>query len=114
MKTSHLALAAALTGVAGMAVAADLYHPSPSQEEGMRFEPQHLNQGASRAQVRTNVMGAQRDGTLYLISRDYPATDPLVKGPILTNSREQVQSELRAWRKNPVGADGMRDLGGGP
>ena len=42
----------------------------------------------------------------------YPATYPLVKAPALSKTREQVRQELEYSRKNPVTADGMRDMGG--
>jgi len=35
-----------------------------------------------------------------------------VKAPALSKTREQVRQELEYSRKNPVTADGMRDMGG--
>ena len=42
----------------------------------------------------------------------YPATYPLVPGPKLTKTRQQVLDELQTAKRNPVTSDGMRDLGG--
>lgn len=112
MKASHLVLAAALAGIGNAAMATQLYHPSVSQEEGSKFEAQHLVNGASRTAVQQSVMLAQRDGTLHWISRGYPASYPLAQGPSLSKSRQQVQEEFLAWRRNPVGSDGMRYVGG--
>jgi hypothetical protein len=112
MKTSHLVLAAALAGVASTSMATQLYHPSVSQEEGVKYEAHHLTGGTSRNTVQQSVLLAQRDGSLHWISRGYPPTYPLVKGPSLNKSRQQVQDELRAWQRNPVSADGMRYFGG--
>jgi hypothetical protein len=112
MKTSHFILTAALAGMGNVAMATQLYHPSTSQEEGSRFEAQHLVNGASRNSVQQDVLLAQRDGTLHWISRGYPVRYPLVPGPSLSKSRAQVQEELRVWQRAPVSADGMRYVGG--
>lgn len=50
--------------------------------------------------------------SLYWISRGFPATYPLVKGPALNKSRAQVMQELQAANERPVTIDGMRDMGG--
>lgn len=112
MKIRYLVLTAALAGIGNWAMATQLYHPSISQEEGSKFEAQHLINRTSRTAVQQSVMLAQRDGTLSWISRGYPASYPLVQGPSLSKSRQQVQEELRAWQRNPVGQDGMRYVGG--
>jgi hypothetical protein len=111
MKFRHVLLVASLGAVASTSFATQLYHPS-NAEEGVTFLPLHQSGGLTRDQVRTNVMGAQRDGTLSWISRGYPGTYPLVQGPKLSNSRDQVQAELRAWQKNPVTPDGLRYVAG--
>lgn len=112
MKATYLVFAVAIAGIGSAATATQLYHASASQEEGSKFEAQHLVNGASRASVQQGVLLAQRDGTLHWISRGYPARYPLVPGPSLSKSREQVQEELRAWQRNPVASDGMRYVGG--
>jgi hypothetical protein len=66
----------------------------------------------SRDSVRNTVLVAQQDGSLQWISRGYPATYPLVKAPTLTKSRAQVLQELEDAKRNPITADGMRDMGG--
>lgn len=111
MKFRHLLLAASLGAVASTSFASQLYHPS-NAEEGVTFLPLHQSGGLTRDQVRTNVMGAQRDGSLSWISRGYPGTYPLVQGPKLSKSTDQVKEELRAWQKNPVTPDGMRFMPG--
>lgn len=111
MKLRQILLAASLGAVATTSFGTQLYHPS-NAEEGVSLQPQHLTGGVTRSQVQTNVMGAQREGTLSWISRGYPGTYPLAQGPSLNKSREQVLSELREWQRNPVSADGMRDMGG--
>ena len=58
------------------------------------------------------MLAAQKDGSLYWISRGYPATYPLVPGPKLTKTRQQVLDELQSAKRNPVTSEGLRDLGG--
>jgi hypothetical protein len=111
MKFRHVLLVVSLGAVASTSFATQLYHPS-NAEEGVTMLLLHQSTGLTRAEVRTNVMGAQRDGTLSWISRGYPGTYPLVQGPKLSNSRDQVEAELRAWQKNPVTPDGMRYVPG--
>lgn len=112
MKVRHILLTVGLAAIASTSFAGELYHPSRSAEEGVVLHPNHSTSGLTRAQVTTNVMGAQRDGTLSWISRGYPGTYPLVSGPNLRKSRQQVLDELAAWQRNPVTPDGMRDVGG--
>jgi hypothetical protein len=102
----------ALVVAAGASVA-DPLHPDNS-EIGVSVQPNHPTapSGVTRAQVEAQVMGAQRDGSLTWISRGYPARYPLSAGPALSKSRDQVESELRAWRANSVAPDGARDVGG--
>ena len=104
-----LTLAAATTA----AFANERYHPSNS-EVGVTIHPDHrvTPSDLSRAQVNAQVMGAQRDGTLTWISRGYPARYPLVSGPTLSKTRQQVEDELLLWKRNPVAPDGARDMGG--
>lgn len=111
MNVRSIAVATALTLTAATGFADQLYHPS-NAEEGVSLQPQHLKRGLSRAEVDASVMGAQRAGTLSWISRGYPATYPLVAGPALKNSREQVDRELRDWQAKPVTADGLRFVAG--
>ncbi|MDT0136957.1 hypothetical protein [Acidovorax sp. PRC11] len=92
--------------------ATSVYHPSAVQEEGVVFAPDHLGNTVSREAVRNTVLAAQKDGSLQWISRGYPATYPLVKGPALSKTRDQVQQELQAAKSSPVTRDGMRDMGG--
>lgn len=111
MKVRTLVATLALATVSAGTIATELYHPS-NQEEGVRFQPDHATGNTSRTQVYQNVMGAQADGSLHWISRGYPPTYPLVQGPKLGKSRQQVLDELRQWQQRPVSADGKRDLGG--
>lgn len=108
MKFRHILILAG--AVATSAAFADVYHPS-NAEEGVALHPDHAS-GMTRAQVNTSVMGAARDGTLSWISRGYPGTYPLVAGPNLSKSRQQVLDELAAWQRNPVTFDGLREVGG--
>ena len=103
MKLPILLLVASLGAVATTSFA-DVYHPS-NAEEGVILHPLPSS-SLQRADVQTNVMGAQRDGTLSWISRGYSGTYPLVQGPKLSNSRNQVEADLRVWQKNPVTPDG--------
>jgi hypothetical protein len=109
MKFRHILFLAG--AVAASASFADTYHPS-NAEEGVSLHQEHASSGLTRAQVNTTVMGAQRDGTLSWISRGYPGTYPLVAGPNLSKSRQQVLGELAAWQRNPVTFDGLREVGG--
>ena len=101
MKFRHIVFAVSLGAIASTSFATQLYHPS-NAEEGVTFLPLHQSGGLTRDQVRTNVMGAQRDGTLSWTNRGYPGAYPLVQGPKLSNSRGQVEAELRTWQKSPV------------
>jgi hypothetical protein len=112
MKVRTAILVAGLSLAASGAFASSVYHASPVQEQGTVFIPSHLGNSVSRDAVHTSVLAAQKDGSLPWISRGYPATYPLVKGPTLTKSRTQVLQELETARRNPVSADGMRDMGG--
>lgn len=109
MKFRHILFVAG--AVATSASFADTYHPS-NAEEGVAIHQQHAASDLTRAQVNTSVMGAARDGTLSWISRGYPGTYPLVAGPNLSKSRQQVLGELAAWQRNPVTSDGLREVGG--
>ena len=106
-------VAIALAAVGATSHAEELFHPNNS-EVGVAIHPNHPNtdSGLTRAQVLTQVMGAQRDGTLTWISRGYPPRYPLSSGPALSKTREQVENELRAWKANPVTSDGMLEIGG--
>ncbi len=104
-------IAASLAASATASFASSVYHASPSQEEGVALAPDHLGNAVSRESVQKDVLVAQQNGSLYWISRGYPATYPLVTGPVLTKSREQVLNELQgAQHKSAPG--GLRDLGG--
>lgn len=92
--------------------AASAYHASPVQEQGAVFTPDHLRNTVSRDSVLNTVLVAQQDGSLQWISRGYPVTYPLFKAPTLTKSRDQVLQELEFAKRNPITADGMRDMGG--
>lgn len=111
MRIHNFVATLALATVSAGTFATELYHPS-NAEEGVRFQPDHASGKTSRTQVYQSVMGAQADGSLYLISRGYPPSYPLVPGSKLGNSREQVLGQLRQWQQRPVSADGKRDLGG--
>ena len=78
----------------------------------MSLAADHLGNAVSRQAVENTVLAAQKDGSLYWISRGYPATYPLVPGPKLTKTRQQVLDELQSAKRNPVGRDGVRDMGG--
>lgn len=112
MKIRTAVLVASLAASATASFATSVYHASPSQEEGVTFAPDHMGNAVSRQAVESTVLAAQKDGSLYWISRGYPATYPLVKGPQLTKTRQQVLDELQAAKRNPVGRDGVRDMGG--
>ncbi|MBO1011488.1 MULTISPECIES: hypothetical protein [Acidovorax] len=112
MKIRTAILVASLAAFATASFATSVYHASPSQEEGVSLAPDHLGNAVSRQAVESTVLAAQKDGSLYWISRGYPATYPLVPGPKLTKTRQQVLDELQAAKRNPVTSDGMRDLGG--
>lgn len=107
MKFHHVLFAVSL-GAIGTTSFAD--HPF-NAEEGFNGHPQIPSGAVTRGDVRTSVMGAQRDGSLYWIG-DYPAAGPLVQGSKLSNSRDQIKAELRAWQKNPVTPDGIRFIPG--
>jgi hypothetical protein len=111
MKFRHIVFAVSLGAIASTSFATQLYHPS-NAEEGATFLPLHQSGGLARDQVQMAVMDAQRDGTLSWISRGYPGTYPLVQGPKLSNSRQEVEAELRTWQKNPVSPDGLRYVPG--
>jgi hypothetical protein len=106
-------VALAISAAGASAFANELFHPNNS-EVGVAVHPNHptTDSGLTRAQVLTQVMGAQRDGTLTWISRGYPPRYPLSGGPALSKTRAQVEEELRAWKANPVTADGMLEVGG--
>ena len=110
VRTAFLVASLAASGTASFATS--VYHESPSQEEGVALAPDHLGNAISREAVANTVVAAQKDGSLYWISRGYPATYPLVPGPKLTKTRQQVTDELQAAKRNPITRDGMRDLGG--
>ncbi len=78
----------------------------------MSLAADHLGNAVSRQAVESTVLAAQKDGTLYWISRGYPGTYPLVPAPKLTKTRQQVLDELQSAKRNPVGRDGVRDMGG--
>lgn len=112
MKTRTALIAVSLAISAGASFATSVYHPSASQEEGVSLAADHLGGAVSRQAVQGAVIAAQQDGSLHWISRGYPATYPLVKGPALTKTRQQVSGELQAAKRSPVTQDGVRDLGG--
>lgn len=112
MKVRNAIIVAGLAAVATTSFASSAYHTSPVQEEGAVFAPGHVGGNLSREAVRNEVLAAQKDGSLYWISRGFPATYPLVKGPALNKSRAQVMQELQAANERPVTIDGMRDMGG--
>eukprot|EP01137_Pigoraptor_chileana_P035842 Opistho-2@30510 len=112
MKVRNALIIVGLATVATTSFAASAYHASPVQEQGAVFTPDHLGNTVSRDSVRNTVLVAQQDGSLQWISRGYPATYPLVKAPTLTKSRDQVLQELEYAKRNPITADGMRDMGG--
>ena len=78
----------------------------------MSLAADHLGNAVSRQAVESTVLAAQKDGSLYWISRGYPATYPLVPGLKLTKTRQQVLDELQTSKRNPVTSDGLRDIGG--
>ncbi|WP_159322772.1 hypothetical protein, partial [Raoultella terrigena] len=86
MKTRTALIAASLAISAGASFATSVYHPSASQEEGVSLAADHLGGAVSRQAVQGAVIAAQQDGSLHWISRGYPATYPLVKGPALTKT----------------------------
>ena len=112
MKVRTAILVASLAASATASFATSVYHTSPSQEEGVSLAPDHLGNAVTRQSVESTVLAAQKDGSLYWISRGYPATYPLVKAPVSTKSRQQVLDELQAAQKRPATANGVRDLGG--
>lgn len=112
MKLRTAVLVASLAASATASFATSVYHASPSQEEGVSLAPDHLGNAVSREAVASTVVAAQKDGSLYWISRGYPATYPLVQGPRLTKTRQQVTDELQSAKRNRITSDGMRDLGG--
>lgn len=110
--TSHRAIAAAAFSLAvPLSLATELYHPS-NAEEGATLRADHMKSSVSREQIYQGLLAAQRDGTLPWISRGYPATYPLVRGPALSNTREQVLMDLQQWKRNPVTSTGMTLLPG--
>ena len=111
MKVSILIATLALATVSAGTSATELYHPS-NAEEGVRFQPDHMSGKTSRIQIYQSVMGAQADGSLHWIGREYPPNYTLVQAPRLGKSRQQVLEELRQWQQRSVSADGKRDLGG--
>ena len=94
MKVRTAILVASLAASATASFATSVYHTSPSQEEGVSLAPDHLGNAVTRQSVESTVLAAQKDGSLYWISRGYPATYPLVPGPKLTKTRQQVLDEL--------------------
>ena len=78
----------------------------------MSLAADHLGNAVSRQAVENTVLATQKDGSLYWISRGYPATYPLVPGPKLTKTRQQVLDELQTAKRNPVTSEGLRDIGG--
>lgn len=112
MKVRNALIIAGLATAATTSFASSVYHQSPVQEEGAVFTPEHLGNAVSRDSVRNNVLVAQQDGSLHWISRGYPATYPLVKAPMQSKTRDQVRQELEQAKRNPLTADGMRDMGG--
>ena len=112
MKARFALIACSLAATATASIASTAFHTSPSQEEGATLVPSHLGGTVSREDVQQNVLVAQQNGSLHWISRGYPATYPLVKGPQLTKTRQQVLDEMQAAKRNPVTSDGVRDMGG--
>ena len=105
MKVRTAILVASLAASATASFATSVYHASPSQEEGVSLAADHLGNAVSRQAVESTVLAAQKDGSLYWISRGYPATYPLVPGPKLTKTRQQVLDELQSAKRNPVTSD---------
>ncbi|MGN8004599.1 hypothetical protein ACTJKQ_15550 [Acidovorax sp. 22279] len=112
MKVRTVLIIASLAAATTSSFASSAYHASSVQEEGSVFKPDHLGNMVSRESVQSAVLAAQKDGSLPWIGRGYPASYPLVKGPTLTKTRDQVLQELQAAKRAPVTADGMRDMGG--
>jgi hypothetical protein len=112
MKVRTAILVASLAASATASFATSVYHASPSQEEGVSLAADHLGNAVSRQAVENTVLAAQKDSSLYWISRGYPATYPLVPGPKLTKTRQQVLDELQTAKRNPVTSEGLRDIGG--
>mgnify|MGYP003601923371 CR=1 FL=1 len=93
MKVRTAILVASLAASATASFATSVYHASPSQEEGVSLAADHLGNAVSRQAVESTVLA-------------------LVPGPKLTKTRQQVLDELQSAKRNPVGRDGVRDMGG--
>lgn len=69
----------------------------------------------SRADVAREVTNARQNGTLTYVG-DYPASWAVAKGGSVPTdsglSRETVRTELQAFQRNPVTADGYRFVSG--
>lgn len=121
MKVCKLTAIAVLTSLGSVSFASELYHAS-NAEEGAVLRSDHMATGLTRAQVQSDVLAAQRNGTLTWISRGYPPRFPIVSAPTLTKTREQVLQEFNQWKMRPVRPDGSylvpgvgwEDLRGGP
>lgn len=75
MKVRTAILVASLAVSTTASFATSVYHASPSQEEGVSLAADHLGNAVSRQAVESTVLAAQKDGSLYWISR---ATRPLI------------------------------------
>jgi hypothetical protein len=71
MKVRTAILVASLAASASASFATSVYHTSPSQEEGVSLAPDHLGNAVTRQSVESTVLAAQKDGSLYWISRGY-------------------------------------------
>ena len=69
MKVRTAILVASLAASATASFATSVYHTSPSQEEGVSLAPDHLGNAVTRQSVESTVLAAQKDGSLYWISR---------------------------------------------
>ena len=64
MKTRSVIAAVAIASAGSFAFADNVYHPSPSAEEGMVLRTDHMKSGLTRAQVEDDVLAAVRAGTM--------------------------------------------------
>lgn len=83
--SSALIAVAALSAASAFAGDNDSYPVLPAQASTL-----------TRAQVRAEVVQAQRDGTLAIVSHDYPGDVGVVAG---VKTRDQVKAELRAAQR---------------
>lgn len=101
------AVAAAFASQAAFATSG--FTPSNNESSG-QFHP--IQSSKTRAEVKQELEAAKRDGT-FVYSGEATIV-PQVEAPRGALSRDAVKSELRRWQKNPVTADGYRQVPGGP